>query len=157
MMVSDAVGIPFYVLRAVEGDLKVTKQIPKRSNDTGLIELVKTEVIMEEPVIVFMPNATCQVMTLQQATQKGFTRQPQIMGFKDVEEGQNTPASRYKSALDMEDRQQAWVDMENIVINATLATCGMPVPQECSYSEKSFYIKTPTIETKVADPFSKTA
>jgi len=139
---SDTTGQLMYVLREIVG--KVERTIRKIEDGTRnkVLELVPKDRDIKEPVIVMFPNGTSQVMTLFEAESRGFTRQPAIMNFEQVQDA-STAAGRYKHAMMLEQKQAAWMEMETAIINTVLSSCGKPLPDGAEISEKSFYMKVP--------------
>lgn len=130
-----------YVAREVEGDIMTVKT----KFDDKLGENVQKETKVVDPVIVFFPNNTSQVMARKTAEERGFLAQPEILNFAQVQD-QKTAAGRYKNAIKNEDRIQAWLDMENKIITDCVAASGHPLALDCNYSDKSVYLDAPTEE-----------
>lgn len=124
-----------YVARQIDGVIMTTST----KFDTKLGENVTKETEVRNPVIVFFPNGTTQVLAGDRAKILGFLEQPEIMNFESVQGGKS-PAARYKNALREKDRMDAWHDLENAVINRCVSKSGHPLPLDCDYSKKSFYL-----------------
>ena len=129
-----------HVTREVIG--KVSQTITKIVQDpaTQSFENVSEEREMKDPVIVFFPNKTCQVMPSALAERKGFLGMPEVLNLATVED-HSTPAGRYKNALRLEDRQAAWYEMETTLINRCISGSGHPLPIDTTYSKDSFYFE----------------
>lgn len=130
-----------YVAREVIGDIKTTKT----KFDAKLGENVQTEVTVKNPIIVFFPNRTSQVMPRAKAEQKGFLRQPEVLNLAQVQD-QQTAAGRYKNAIRSSDRIDAWLEMEERVITDCVSGSGHPLPLDCNYSKNSVYLDAPNEE-----------
>lgn len=123
-----------YVTRAIDGDIKTTKT----AFDKKLGENVTKETTVEEPVIVFFSSGTSQVMSLKRAEALGYLEQPEVMNLANVQDTK-TPAGRYKNAIREKDRLDAWMALENAVIQRCVGKSGHPLPLDCTYSENSIY------------------
>jgi hypothetical protein len=135
-MTGEVAGVVLaYVTREIIGDIKTTKT----SFDPIQKENVKEEALVVDPVIVFFPNRTTQVLPRNVAEQKGFLSQPEVLNFSQVQD-QKTPAGRYKNALREVDRKQAWLDMEQAVITGCVSASGHPLPREAMYNENSIFL-----------------
>ena len=134
-----------YVAREVQGNIPCT--LTKFDKDLG--ENVHEMTKVKEPVIVFFPNGTTQVMSRKRAEGLGFLEQPDILNFASVQDSK-TPAGRYKNAIRESDRLNAWLTMENAVIQRCVSKSGHPLPLDCTYSDYSLYmgVEPPTEKTK---------
>jgi len=124
-----------YVTRAVIGEIKTTKT----KFDTKLGENVTSETSVKDPVIVFFPNGTTQLLAADRAKILGFLEQPEIMNYSSVQDGKS-PAARYKNAIRERDRIDAWLMMENAVIQRCVSKSGHPLPLDCIYADTSLYL-----------------
>lgn len=149
MMAAEGTGVPFYVAREVLGEIPVVLNKPIKNED-GTVGIEKIPSTIKDPVIIFFPNGTSQVMSSKVAGKHGFLDTPDIMGHESVKDPK-TPAGRYLMAMSMKERRRGWMDMEMMIINNVLSTAGTPLPRNVEFSEKSIYIdddETP----KLADP-----
>lgn len=106
--------------------------------DNKLRENVQKKKAIEEPIIVFFPNGTSQVMSRKIAEGKGFFEQPTVINLGSVND-QTTPAGRYKHALQDRARISAWKDLEQQVINTCIEKSGHPLSRDCLFSDQSIY------------------
>lgn len=125
-----------YVAREVIGTVTSTTV----KFDAKLNENVEKENVVKDPMIVFFPNGTTQVLSAERAKILGFLEQPEIMNYASVQDGKS-PAARYKNAIRERDRLDAWLDMENKVITGCVSKSGHPLPLDCDYSKTSFYLR----------------
>lgn len=123
-----------HVARAVDG-IVMTETV-KFNVKEG--KNIKTEVEVKDPVVVFFPNKTTQVMSLADAEMKGFLQMPSIMNFDQVQD-QNTPAGRYKFAMMPRDKMEAWMVMEDTLISRCISKTGHPLEQG-TISDTSIYL-----------------
>ena len=124
-----------YVVREIIGPIYTTTT----KFDAKLGENKETVAEVKDPVIVFFPNKTTQVLAAERAKILGFLQQPEIMNYASVQDGK-TAAARYKNAIREKQRIDAWLDMENTIIQGCVAKSGHPLPLDCVYSDKSFYL-----------------
>jgi hypothetical protein len=134
-----------YVTRVVTGD--IFTDVSSFNNDTMKNETIK--VAVENPVIVFFPNKTCQVLPMKVAERMGFLEQPVILNFESVDRP-DTTAGRFKFAMSEEVRRQQWVLMEQDLISACMSRGGHPIPLDARISQNSLFIKEPTKRKEVA-------
>lgn len=106
--------------------------------DAKLKENIQSEEKVKNPVVVFFPNQSCQVMSMKAAEKKGFLKQPEILNFTDASD-QVSAAGRYRNALREDARLQGWNDLENDIISACVSASGHPLPLDCRYSDNSIY------------------
>lgn len=123
-----------YVTREIIGDIEVDKT----EFDENTRENVLKKGKVKDPVIVFFPNKTSQVMARKRAEEKGFLNRPDILNFSQVTD-QHTAAGKFKHALHEDERQAAWLDLENAVISKCVGRSGHPVNLECQISDESVY------------------
>jgi len=135
-----------FVAREIIGD--IPKMVSKFNEKTRETEQKATKV--KNPVIVFFPNGTSQVMPLKQAEKGGYTRQPKLLNLQAVDDSE-TLAGRFKFAMTSEDRIEAWMMMENSVIDRAQGRNGRPVPEGCKISDKSLYVKAVAATTESED------
>lgn len=121
-----------FVTRVVTGEVPTT--LTEYDEETK--ELAHKEVTIKEPVLVFFPNGTSQVLSSVQAEKKGFLGSPEIINFVSVTDAK-TPAGRYKFAIREKDRHEAWLEMEDNIIRRVLAKSGNPLPEGVTYERKS--------------------
>lgn len=127
-----------YVARTIKGDIKtVETHFDKKNNEN-----VQKEVKVKEPVIVFFPNGTSQVFPAKVAEKKGFLTQPDIINLDTVGSDTKTAAGRYKNAIRVKDREDAWLQMENNIVTSCIAKHGHPLPLDVVYSDQSMYLDT---------------
>jgi hypothetical protein len=132
---SEVAGVSLsFVTRQVIGDILDTKT--RFDPLTG--ENITEEIKVKDPVIVFFPNGTSQVMSSKHAEGAGYLNQPEIMNISMVGD-QRTPAGRYKNAIREEDRCRAWLDLEGVVINKCIGKSGHPLPLDCRVDENSLF------------------
>jgi hypothetical protein len=105
---------------------------------------IKRQVEIKDPVIIFLASGQTLVMSGAEAERRGFFEQPEIMQFEAVTDPK-TAAGRYKFAMKMEDRLEAFRQLEAAVISRCISKHGHPLPRECTYSETSVYLQS-TIE-----------
>jgi len=121
-----------FVTRVVEGP--ITMETTAFNPDTSKNE--KTKVEVEEPVIVFFPNGSSQVLPAKQAEKMGYLAQPVILNFEAVDKP-DTIAGKFKFAMSEQDRKTYWIQMEQHVISACMRKGGYPIPRNCNVSETS--------------------
>lgn len=126
-----------YVTRLVTGDVPTTKT--KFKNDKNGGHNVEEQAMVEEPVIVFLPNRSVRVMSFKEAGKLGFLNQPNILNFEAVTD-QTSSAGKFKFGINEAVRHQAWMDLENGLIAACLRKAGKPLPDGVHYSNESIYI-----------------
>lgn len=133
-----------HVAREIIGDipLELTKFDTKEKKN------VKKEGKVKDPIAVFFPKGQCLVLSRERAEKQGFLNRPEVMNIDSVT-GSDTAAGRYKNAMDIEGRQQAWMDLEQQLINECLMKSGPPFPAGCSISEQSLYFGNQTREIEV--------
>lgn len=131
-----------YVTRYVEGDVP---HIAKKFNTkTQKNEDVVTK--LQDPVIVFMPNRmSIAVLSAKDAERQGFLERPSIVNLKEVADDQS-PVGRFKFATDIEERQAAWMEMENHIIARSVSSGGVPLPEDVRYSHDSIFFKKQVME-----------
>lgn len=133
--VSEVRGVTLkYVTREVEGD--IIARNTRFNKEEGNIHV---EVKVKDPVIVFFPNNSSQVMSKQLANSKGFLDAPEVLNLAAVDD-HSTPAGRFKHAIRDSDRKEAWLDMENSIINGCIASTGHPLPRNATYKMESIYL-----------------
>lgn len=128
-------GTLSYVTRAVTaGDIFTTtaKFDPKEQ------QIVKKQVAVVDPVVVFMANGATIVMSMKEAEKRGFLNQPEILNFDSVTDPK-TPAGQYKFAMNMLVRQKAFTQLEENVISKCISRHGHPLPNGCTYARTSIY------------------
>lgn len=81
-----------------------------------------------EGFMVYMPNGCSYRLTATELVKKGFDRQPAILNLERVT-GTDTPAGRFKFAINDEARQKAYRELEDLVVKACTRKHG-----ESSYS-----------------------
>lgn len=123
-----------FVTRSLKGSIsqEKVKFDPKKK------ENVREHSKVFEPVIVFFPNGTCQVLPMKTAKSKGFLERPSILNFEAVTDA-STVAGKFKFAMTDEERNKNWLLMEEAVINRCLARTGHPVPLDVEISEQSIF------------------
>lgn len=124
-----------YVAREIIGNIDTTRT----KFDTKIGENVVSIVALQDPVIVFFPSGTTQVLSANRAKALGFLEQPEIMNYASVQDGKSA-AARYKNAIREKDRVDAWLMLENAIIQKCVSKSGHPLPLDCTYSDKSFYL-----------------
>jgi|SRR6478752_2077947 len=90
---------------------KVSFDPTSRKNVERVVE------IDEKAFIVYMPNGHSYRLTASELARRKLDRQPSIISFETVNDT-TSPAGRYKFALNDEQRQKAWRDLENQVIRS---------------------------------------
>lgn len=123
-----------YVAREVTGDI-MTTAAQRDAKNGGIVERNKK---LKEPVIVFFSNGSTLVMERSSAETRGFLKTPEVMNLSQVTDTA-TPAGRFKHAFRDEDRQQAWMDLEQAVITKCTSRSGHPLPLDARVSEQSIY------------------
>ena len=131
-----------YVLREIKG--KLPDNTVKFSDKENANVFTQKNIV--NPVIVFFPNKTTQVLSSKRAEALGFFRTPNIMNFSQVEDS-STAAGRFKFAVRDADRKNAWLSLETSIINNCIAKGGHPLPLEVNYSPESFYYGDNEINT----------
>lgn len=121
-----------FVTRVVKG--AIPRTLTEYDEETK--ELAHKEVAIKEPVLVFFPNGTSQVLSSDQAEKKGFLGSPEIINFVSVTDAK-TPAGRYKFAIRDKDRHDAWLEMEDNIIRHVLSKSGNPLPEGVTYERTS--------------------
>lgn len=134
-----------YVTRDVNGVVFTTKS----RWDKAKGEIVTSEVPVEDPVIVFFPTGTAQVLPLKVAEAKGFLEVPNILNFQEVVDQQSI-AGKFKFALTPAARNEAWLRLENLVISGCISQRGHPLPEGVTYSQKSAFVETEEPKEKKA-------
>ena len=133
-----------YVARKINGTIPTEKT--KFNVKQGANERQEAEVI--DPVIVFFPNRTCQVMSMKKAERFGFLKMPEVMNLSQVE-GKSTPAGEYKNGIRDKDKVAGWIKMEESLILACVNASGHPLPSRENadgllvadmYSKESLYL-----------------
>lgn len=124
-----------YVAREVEDDITVmkTKFNPKKGENE------QKEEILKDPIIVFFPNGTSQVMSTERAEANGFLVRPEVIGIDSVKDTESF-AGKYKNAFNPEERMTAWKGLESEIINKCISTTGHPLDLGTMYSDKSIYL-----------------
>jgi len=123
-----------FVTRPVTGTVKMEKTIfDKKSRENS-----KVAVELLDPVIVFFANRSSQVMSGKEATRRGYLQQPEIMNFESVSDAKSA-AGRYKFAMRMQDKLEAWQQMEDAVISACISKCGHPLDLDTTYSKRTMH------------------
>lgn len=113
-----------FVTRVVKGSVETTFT----KYDKKLRETVQEVTLVRDPVIVFFPNGTCQVMPAKVAEKEGFLEMPKILNFEAVTDA-DTVAGKFKFALSDAQRKKHWLEMEQAVISRCMRRSGHPFPQ----------------------------
>jgi hypothetical protein len=121
-----------FVTRLVTGDIVSEKT----TFDTKLRENVKTKTKVKDPVIVFFPNRTSQVMCSSEAERRGYLETPEIMNFESVTD-QKSVAGQFKFAMHTKQRMDAWQQMEDRIVGDCISKSGHPFDQDVNYSKSS--------------------
>jgi hypothetical protein len=121
-----------FVTRVVTGSIETTVT----KYDKKLKETVQEVVAVRDPVIVFFPNGTCQVMPAKIADLKGFLEMPKILNFEAVTDA-DTVAGKFKFALSDAQRKKHWLEMEQAVISRCMRRSGHPLPKNVDVSDHS--------------------
>jgi hypothetical protein len=124
-----------YVARFIEGSITTSVM----TFDEDIRKNVREEQEVESPVIVFKTDGTSVVMSASLAEQKGFLSQPPVLNLEAVDDP-NTVAGRFKFSLREKDRIDAWMQMEQAVINRCIANGGIPIPVEAHMRQESIYL-----------------
>ena len=123
-----------FVTRPVTGTIEIEKTVFDKKERVNN----KVKAIIKEAVIVFFPNRSSQVMSVKEADRRGYMAQPDIMNFEAVTDAKS-PAGRYKFAMRMKDRLEAWQAMEDAVVNACVSKSGHPLAIEATYSKRTMF------------------
>lgn len=134
-----------YVTRVVNGDIYQPRTT--FSEDSQKNEQIEAPI--ENPVVVFFPNKTCQVLPMKVAEKLGYLQQPTILNFESVDRP-DTTAGKFKFAMTEEVRRQMWKLMEQDVISACMSRGGHPLPLDARVSEKSIFVDGPIKKEKAA-------
>lgn len=126
-----------FVTRAVKG--KMERTVMKFDEDVH--KNVPSVERIKDPVIVFFPNKTSQVFSLKEADKRGYLQMPEVLNLQAVEDPKSA-AGRFKFAVSMEARKQAWLELEQAVISACMARGGHPLPRDCEFGDESIFFST---------------
>lgn len=135
-----------FVTRPVTGDVEIEKTV----FDKKTRENHKVKGKLKDPVIVFYPNRTSQIMSAKEADRRGYLEQPDIMNFESVTDAK-THAGRYKFAMRMKDKLEAWQQMEDQVISGCISKSGHPLSSDANYSKKTMHFDDFVVEPKGAE------
>lgn len=114
-----------FVVRKIDGKIKLP--VHSFNPKTKKIEATAREV--DAGYIVYMPSGHSYRLSKSQLVKKGFDRQPKIMNLDKVNDT-DTPAGRFKHAIDMDARKKAWEDLENDVIKSCVRRHGPVINKE---------------------------
>jgi len=134
-MKTDGPATLAFVTRPVTGKIATVRT----KFDTKLRENKQESVDVENPVIVFYPNRTSQVMSGKEAERRGYMEQPEILNFDSVTD-QTSTAGRYKFAMHLKQRLDAWQQMEDAVVNGCISKSGHPFDQDTNYSKQTMML-----------------
>ena len=140
-----------FVTRLVKGEVLCEVTIFNAKTDKNEKQLVP----VDEPVIVFFPNGSCQVLSFSEAHRRGFTSQPDILNFDSVNDTK-TIAGKLKFAMNEEAKQEYWLQMEQVVIGACTSRGGYPLDYDkARYSDESILFATGKPAVKAAKAMEK--
>lgn len=108
-----------FVVRAVKGKVKV----PYHNFDPTKKKIVTALKTEDFGYLVYLPNGHSYRLNKDQLKKYGYDRQPTILNFDQVNDTK-TPAGRYKFAMDDNQRQKAWTDLEDQVIKSCVRRHG---------------------------------
>ena len=102
-----------YVVRKIRGTVMRTKY----SYDKKAKKLVEKPYEVADAFMVYMPNGHSYRLTLDELERQGYDKQPGIINLDRVTDA-NTPAGRFKFAVNEETRRQALNEMEEQIIRS---------------------------------------
>lgn len=125
----------------------VTGSIPQETVkfDGKLRENARSVSSLKNAVIVFFPNGTSQVFSIDSARRRGFLERPRILNFEAVTDASST-AGKFKFAMTDDERHKYWEEMEQAVISTCMSRSGHPLPMDAGIDENSLF--APNKETK---------
>lgn len=127
-----------YVTRKINGTILTTQT---RFNEKTRKQ-EEEEIEVKNPVIVFFPNRTSQVMSAAVAERLGFLHTPTIVNMNTVDD-QESPAGRVKFGINDATRYAGWMELEGHIISRCLAKGGYPIPRDAEYDEESLFYQKP--------------
>ena len=125
-----------YVARQITGTLETFT----RKYDEKKQEIVRIPHKIVDPVIVFFPNGSSQVLSTEEADKRGFFKTPTIMNFETVMTP-DSPAGKVKFAMMEDEKRENWLLLEQELIAGVVSRFGYPLEEGLKMSEKSLYIK----------------
>jgi len=125
-----------FVTRDVTGDIETTKTKWDAKEGTNKQTVSK----VKDPVIVFFPNGTSQVMAMKTAERKGFLERPEVLNLRAVDDT-GSIAGKYKFAMSEQERAKYWMMMEQSIVSRCRQKGGEPVPRSAIISNESIWIK----------------
>lgn len=145
-----------FVLRKLTGTVEhpqalapqTEKYMEKHPEEDQRISNVITMVTVAAGYMVFFPNGSCYRLSEKEMHRRKFSRPPKILNF-DAAKDTETPAGRFKFAITDADRQKAYREMEQEIINRCLGRNGSIISMVSNYNPQGELV-APKAEKKVA-------
>lgn len=119
-----------FVCRKINGNVTKQKMVVKEHKKKGsdgkekITHTFATKSVEEgDAYMVYLPTGHSYRLTADQVVKQGFDRQPNILNIERVNDTK-TPAGRFKNAINMEEREKAWCELENEVIKLCTRRAG---------------------------------
>lgn len=125
-----------YVARRVVGSISTEKARFDAKKGQNVFEVCA----VENPIIVFFPTGTTQVLAGADAEARGFLNPPDILNLEAVDKPDSI-AGKYKFAFNDKQRQEYWKEMEQALISRCIANTGHPLPRDVGIDTASLYFQ----------------